>query len=152
MSLAPVGQTLFAAAQEVLETMFFSSVYGESVELTPFRGVGATLCVEGRPSGRFALIATPGAARIAASNFLGKESEAEVTDVEAEQTMAELANMICGDALSRCGECREANFHLTSPEPIQALKESWTSGGLRRHYLVDGGALSVVLILVNEPQ
>lgn len=108
-----VRPALAAAMQEVLERMLFL----DSIE-APEAGcaepaIEARLDFEGQPPGSLALRVPTAAARALAADFLGIEAaglaEGQIFDV-----VRELANMICGAALSRLESTAE--FGLGPPE------------------------------------
>lgn len=113
-------EMLAAAASEVLETMFFTSIYGPALPGEAAGGprVAARLDFVGTPSGALTLsIAQPAAGALAA-NFLGAEENEPLQDTQLASVVCELANMICGSLLSRVKT--EEHFRLSSPEPVRA--------------------------------
>ena len=109
-----VAESLAAAAGDVLETMFFSSVIGETPVSTapPVDGIAARLMFSGARAGAFALRLTGGAAQVIAANFLAEETD-EPTKGQVQEVVCELANMMCGSVLSRLD--RGAHFDLGQP-------------------------------------
>jgi len=116
---AKVGEALSAAAADVLETMFFSTVMGEApVGLDrPANAVAARLQFSGARSGVFAVRLTEGAAQVIAASFLAEETE-EPTKPQVQEVVCELANMMCGSVLSRLD--RGAHFDLGPPAVTDA--------------------------------
>ena len=108
---ALVAESLAAAASDVLETMFFSSVIGEApVSATPpANALAARLQFSGARGGAFGLRLTEEAARVIAANFLAEETD-EPTEQQVQEVICELANMMCGSVLSRLD--RGAHFDL----------------------------------------
>ena len=107
--------SLLTATQEVLETMFFTTVIGEgsaSQEIVDART--ARLCFRGDPSGGFGVSVSMNSARKIAANFIGSETPDELTASEIEDVVGELANMLCGSVLS--GIRSGSHFDLTHPE------------------------------------
>lgn len=108
---------LCEAAEEVLETMFFTSAVpaGNSEPAAP-RGFAVRVCFDGAPSGRFGLAIDEMPARRISSNFLGADDDAALSDEQITEVLCELANMICGSVLSRL----EANamFDIDHPEAL----------------------------------
>ena len=129
---------LNAAASEVLETMFFTVVFGERPD--PVSGtdegcpapplVVARLYFLGQPSGDFCVALTEPAARTIAGNFLGAEDASELAPASVAEVVCELANILCGAVLSRVDNL--ANFKLCHPELISSMDlltlESATAG------------------------
>jgi CheY-specific phosphatase CheX len=105
---------LAESVEETLEKMFFIAGLQEpDPAALPALDVGARVPFRGTPSGCFTLKLTGGAARAMASDFLGGEaSPGNVREV-----VCELANMICGAALSRAKNSGE--FRLATPEWLQ---------------------------------
>lgn len=112
---------LFAAAQEVLETMFFTSVYGISQGSATGKVLFSTLRFKGYPSGIVTIGLSEETVRPMAANFLGLEVD-ELTLNQLEQVCSELANMVCGNVLSRTAADR--TFRLTHPQTTQKMVSS----------------------------
>lgn len=112
-------EMLAAAAGEVLETMFFTEVYGPAPEgAPPEPRVAARLTFEGTPSGAMTLSVSQLAARSLAANFLATEQDDPLPDGQLAGIVCELANMICGSLLSHVKT--EEHFLLSSPEAVPA--------------------------------
>ena len=111
---------LAEAAAEVLETMFFTEVYGPAQADEPRAGarLAAALNFEGTPSGRLALRISTDAARLLAGNFLAAEPDDPVPETQLGGVVCELANMVCGSLLSRVRA--ESRFRLDSPALVAA--------------------------------
>jgi hypothetical protein len=114
---------LAAAAAEVLETMFFSSVYGPA-QPGPYP-----------PAPRVAArVGFEAAMRGLAGNFLASDEDGPLPLPQVAGVACELANMICGSLLSRVKA--ERHFRLSSPEllsddaPCLAVPadQSWSLG------------------------
>jgi len=116
-----VAESLAAAAADVLETMFFSSVIGEApVRATPSAdAVAARLQFSGARSGAFALRLTEAAAQVIAANFLAEETD-EPSKPQVQEVVCELTNMMCGSVLSRLD--RGAHFDLGQPAVVDAAE------------------------------
>ena len=147
MADAPMSALLSAAAADVLETMFFTPVMGETeVAAPPPSAVAARMYFAGARPGSFALrVSEPAAATIAA-NFLGEEvsepSPAQVRDV-----ICELANMICGSVLSRLDS--EAHFDLGHPELVEPAAAM--PAGASRAFDIGEGEVAVFLHIHEQP-
>jgi CheY-specific phosphatase CheX len=115
-----VGESLSAAAADVLETMFFSPVMGEAAsgmgEPAPF--MAARLQFSGRRCGAFTVRVSESAAQVIAANFLAEETNVPTTE-QVREVICELANMICGSVLSRMD--RGAHFELGPPALVDAV-------------------------------
>ena len=109
-----VAQALAAAAEQVLDTMFFTTVISHS-ERAPEAALPVCACLEfrGEPSGSFGVNMSECAARVVAANFLGDEPDA-LSGAQVGEVICELANMICGAVLTQIHG--ENLFELTSPE------------------------------------
>lgn len=134
---------LFAAAQEVLETMFFTSVYGTSQCSATGNVLFSTLRFEGDPSGTVTIGISEGTVRPLAANFLGLEAD-ELTINQVEQVCSELANMVCGNVLSRTAADR--TFRLTHPQTHQKMvingTKTVTFGSIIVNFDIENGVFS----------
>lgn len=145
MPETPVAEALFAAAGDVLETMFFSPVVGEATpQASPSEpALTARLSFSGGRSGSFAVRVSAGAANTITANFLGEETDipepGQVRDV-----ICELANMICGSVLSRLD--REAHFDLQHPEVVETCSAS-PPGAVCRIFDLENGQVALCLQL-----
>jgi len=106
------------SARATLEAMFFATP--DTVSADPRRPEGeviaARLTFKGSPPGRFGLLVSDGLARTLAANFTGAD-EPDLLPGQVSGVIGELANMICGAAVS--GLESEAHFDLSSPEVIR---------------------------------
>lgn len=113
-----VRQLLSESAQKALETMFFTAPDGVSAE--PQRPTGeliaASLTFRGEPPGRFGMVISEPLARTLAASFLGSDDEGLLLPVQVADVMGELANMMCGSAVSDLES--NVNFDLGAPESI----------------------------------
>jgi hypothetical protein len=109
-------EMLVAATGEVLETMFFTGVYGPAqAGGSPAEPrVAARLSFEGTPSGALTLSVSEPAVRALAANFLASDEDDSLPVSQLGCVVCELANMICGSLLSRVKT--EECFRLSSPE------------------------------------
>jgi CheY-specific phosphatase CheX len=145
MAEIPIIESLSAAAADVLETMFFSPVTSEAAPDTSHSEHALMACLKfsGGRSGSFTVSVSAGAADTIAANFLGEETNApepgQVRDV-----ICELANMICGSALSRLD--REAHFDLQHPELVETCSEP-TPGSVCCLFEIEGGYVTLCLQL-----
>ncbi len=109
---------------EVLDSMYFTTVL-ETVREERLAEVdpGAycfTLKFCGEMSGWFGLrVNGPGALSMAA-NFLGEE-ESDLSAVEVEEVIGELANMLCGSVVSRLKS--EGKFSLSHPQVMTMVPD-----------------------------
>jgi len=109
-------EMLALATGEVLETMFFTAVYGpaETGGHPAEPRMSARLSFEGTPSGTLTLRVSEPAVRALAANFLASDEDDPLPVSQLGCVVCELANMICGSLLSRVKT--EEHFWLSSPE------------------------------------
>ena len=116
MTEATIHAALSSAVADVLERMFFLEVLGDAAEPPPeAETVTVHLSFDGDPPGYFHMRIARPAANAVAADFLGEDAES-LTDRQRMDVTLELANMICGAALSRI-ESRAA-FRLSSPQIV----------------------------------
>ena len=135
---------LFACAQEVLETMFFTPVQGE-VEPAPVgrEAIVVSLNFSGGQQGRFMVSISKDCAEGIATNFLGIEHRAELAPGQTEQVAGELANMVCGAVLSRIQP--GGRFDLTHPELVISRPAPLGVEVISAVAGVDGGEVELAL-------
>jgi len=105
-----------ATMLEVLETMFFELPEDEAslLDSPPEEPVAATAVFGGDMQGSLCVAAGPWAARRLAASFLGREDESTITEAEVRLVACEMANMVCGNALSRIEP--HGSFRIATPE------------------------------------
>jgi hypothetical protein len=104
---------LWAALEEALDKMFFvSGIEKTTPGVEPRPELAALVAFEGASRGNFTLRMTPPLARSIAADFLG-EDELSLSEERVREVFFELANMICGAALSRARG--EHEFRLDAP-------------------------------------
>jgi CheY-specific phosphatase CheX len=140
-----LAEAIQAAAMEVLETMFFTSVLDESEGAPDAPPVLASLDFHGTPSGSFQVELARPAAVCLAADFLGTDAE-EICDERAQEVTCELANMLCGSILSRIEP--DALFDLSHPEPLVRLSEG---AGVSQVLFLTGGNLRASIRLEDVP-
>jgi len=142
-SLSPA---LAESVGDVLEKMFFIGALDSSEPSQETAGeseVTAEVSFLGDPSGALTLSVTHSVARSIAADFLG-EDEGELSELQIEEVIRELANMICGSVLSRVGS--NTTFHLAEPIIVTPEAPGVVPDGAASHIvLVGGGSLAVVL-------
>jgi len=113
-------EMLAASLREVLETMFFTCVYGPAQPggSSAVPRMAARLSFEGTPSGALSLSVPEPAVRALAANFLAREPDDPLPSSQLGCVVCELANMICGSLLSRVKT--EEHFRLSNPELLPA--------------------------------
>jgi len=114
LDLGYVDSCLAEAAHEVLETMFFVSVEGDA-NWADAAGVDCryiSIEFHGPLEGRMSLAASMDAAPPLAAGFSGRD-ESELTSEDINGVLCEMANMLCGNLLSRLEN--DALFSLSAP-------------------------------------
>jgi len=141
------AEVLAVATEEVLETMFFSTVLAEpeeSASSLPEDSVTAQVRFRGNPCGEFTVGLALPAAQSAAENFLGLEFGA-ITHEQVCGVVREMANMICGSVLTRIES--DTLFELLAPEILEDGQAART--GTTRVFDVDGNGLLQVTLRVD---
>src|SRR5579863_2241940 len=143
MPETPITEALSAGAVDVLETMFFSPVMGEAALGAPRleKPLMASLKFSGGRSGSFTVRVSAEAAGIIAANFLGEDADT-LESGQVRDVICELANMICGSALSRLD--REAHFDLHHPELVESCTEPGL-GSVCCLFEIEGGQVMLCL-------
>lgn len=139
-------QTLSASVQEVLEKMFFFSP--PETPCAPVTGgeaeIAARVEFSGNPPGELSLRLNLQAARSISADFLAVEAH-DLDDDQVAGVICELANMICGAALSRVEST--SLFRLGTPYLIPRADTGADAASGRASYTIEmfGGALSVAM-------
>ncbi|MEN6606677.1 MAG: chemotaxis protein CheX [Bryobacteraceae bacterium] len=142
---AQVDALLASAAQDVLETMFFATICGRSSEWAPQDQVCVTvkLPFHGTPSGALQLTAPMAVIRSIAVAFLGAEDEDSVDDSQVRAVAGELANVVCGAALSRIESA--TTFALDAPEVTESTLNEARPASARVLFDLDCGPIAAEL-------
>ncbi len=147
---AECERLLSESAEDVLETMFFTcraeeAPGGAEADAGPF----VEIRFRGNPPGVFHQRLGRRAAAELAAFFLGAASPEEVSAAEVDNVLRELANVICGRALSRIES--DSTFDLSSPEILAGTPAA--PAGCAAHCLLplESGQLEVWLVL-ETPQ
>ncbi|HPT27703.1 MAG TPA: chemotaxis protein CheX, partial [Bryobacteraceae bacterium] len=103
------------ATLEVLETMFFELPVAQPKMQgkAPEPAVAATAVFSGDLRGSLCVACEPWAARRLAASFLGREDESTIAEAEVRLVACEMANMVCGNALSRIEP--HGRFQIVTP-------------------------------------
>jgi CheY-specific phosphatase CheX len=126
--------------------MFFAGVLDESdAESGAGCGddpqIGVRLRFAGERRGVLLLSVSAAAARTLAADFLGEEQAGSPSNEQVLEVVKELANMICGYALSAL---ERESLHLAAPEVVPAAALAW-SVPCRRSFRLDNGSLTIGL-------
>ncbi len=113
------------AAAQVLETMFFAVPEPEPCESTSGETVCAQVNFTGSWSGRLELCLPADSAATISTDFLGLDFGEDASPEQIRHVVGEMANMVCGVALSRLEP--EGAFDLHPPEAIEALTGECTA-------------------------
>jgi CheY-specific phosphatase CheX len=143
MQTSNLDQLISASASEVLETMFFTGVMGETSDL-PADPITTRLHFRGNPSGSFGLSLSHDSSRQIAAGFLAEE-EQDISQSQVDEVICELTNMLCGSLLSRIES--ETSFELSHPElaPLPEHPE------YSRNFEIENGTLGVWLTFGETP-
>jgi CheY-specific phosphatase CheX len=141
-----LGPALANASEEVLETMFFTTI-SPRPDVPDFAVSGDSLLARvrfhGNPSGFFLLHIFTSAACVVAENFFGAEPDSISTE-QVSEVVRELANMICGSVLTRFES--DTVFRLEAPELLSTERASEIGFDSNwRHFDVENGSISVYL-------
>jgi CheY-specific phosphatase CheX len=143
-----INQVLTAATTDVLETMFFTPVMGDTAAASASGDLlAARLDFSGGLTGTLAVQVTMPAAREIAANFIGGETDQPHADAVGD-VIAELANMVCGSVLSHLDG--EAHFDLTHPRLIDPLSAA-SPQSASRTLEIEGGEVTLFLYLDKKP-
>jgi len=136
-----------AALTEAMEAMFFDAAEPSTeCSCADAERISALLQFHDALEGEFVLSAPVETARSLAASFMGLDPAA-ADRAQAEQIVCELANIICGSALSRLDPATE--LRLTPPRLTNGPVEG--NGALQEHYQLLDGCLSVSL-KIHKPQ
>lgn len=139
-------EMLAEAAGEVLETMFFTGIFGAAQARESLAGphFAARLTFDGTPGGALTLSVAAPAASALAANFLAASDDEPPGPAQLASVVCELANMVCGALLSKVQS--ERHFRLSSPEPM-AGDGAIPCGEPSQSLDVGDGAIDVWLVL-----
>jgi CheY-specific phosphatase CheX len=142
-------ELLVSCAETALEVMFFTASVApaESFEQMPRDCIRARVDFLSRPSGYLEVAIGREAARHLAANLAGIELD-EVAVEQTEQTVCELANIVCGFVLSKSEE--ERGFKLLEPRLVSsAVDESGNAPAalVRRRIETEYGSIFLAISL-----
>jgi CheY-specific phosphatase CheX len=145
MTTLDLTQALSDSIPEILGTMFFSDVMEDCEDAAAAaEPLAVSLFFQGPLSGDFRLRIDLPAARLLAASFLAEEEDA-LAPAQMEEAICELANMICGGALTRLQP--DALYSLSHPEVVRVGDSLLSDGVVMTHHTVclDGGRLTAYL-------
>jgi CheY-specific phosphatase CheX len=137
-----IEEAISRATADVLEKMFFTGFAAESdgIEDDGPR-IAVRLAFDGERRGVLALGISKKSARTLAVDFLGTEDGPE--EAEVNEVVLELANMICGDALSAL---ERGALRLSAPRIVPAADFVMPEHSSHRSFDLGDGALTVGLL------
>ncbi len=140
------GSMLADCASKILEKMFFATVFGDAGKAVAPAGpmLGAVVAFAGPQCGTLAIAVETETARTLAMDFLGLPSTDDVDPEKIEDTLGELANMVCGSTLSRFDD--EGLFSLQHPScGAHAVGLAMSGEGVRLLLDIGEGTLALCL-------
>lgn len=146
----PFAELLATSAEKALETMFFTSLIQppDCVSTIPPDCIWVRVPFACELPGCLQLGVEPRAARAFAANFMGIDFD-EPSEEQVEQTVCELANVICGSLLSKLES--QHGFQILPPELIREnpgpALESAANDVLRFH-CEDGAVIASLSLAV----
>lgn len=144
---AEAAEVVRDSAQEVLETMFFAMVEDEEDKCPQKAGaddIGAYVGFDGTWQGWTEVRLSRCSSDAISRDFLGLDSDEDVDDQQRTLVVGELANMVCGRALSRLEP--NGTFHLGAPTPVPALAQDVPEGAVHVELPLETGRIDVRLV------
>jgi CheY-specific phosphatase CheX len=117
-----IGAVLGAAAENVLEVMFFTMAEGDADPVFPpgTHLIRTAMNFSGEWSGSFELQAPLDCARAIAENFAAADCAEEMPEETVAAVMCELASMVCGSTL--CQLASDKIFDLGAPRVLSSIE------------------------------
>lgn len=145
---ARARKALEEAVLEVLETMCFEFPVAEAEEGQAPGGeaVFAAVCFDGSLKGRLRVALAGEAPRRLAAAFLGLDED-EAGEHETLQLAGELANMLCGAAMSRLEP--HGRLRIATPEAAHGAP-AW-DGARWLHFPLEAGEVAASICFEEEP-
>ena len=139
---------LTAAVNEAMELMFFDAAEPEPDACLPEEpdGIVCRIHFHDAMEGEFRMAMPRQTATALASSALALEPS-EVQAAQAEQTVCELANIVCGAALSRLEPTTE--LRLGAPEIVPELRLH-EEGAVHQHYRLLDGCLALTMQFLRD--
>jgi len=139
-----IKQAISRATEDVLEKMFFTGFAAESDEI---EDAGPRITVRqafnGERRGLLSLGISKNSARTLAADFLGTDTEGGPDETQVNEVVRELANMICGDALSTL---EKIPLRLSVPEILPLADFILPERSSYRSFDLGDGSLTVGLV------
>jgi CheY-specific phosphatase CheX len=142
--MADLENLLDSAAEEVLETMFYTGIFGPGTEGDgPY--VSAGVSFKGSRNGVLDVAAQESTATALAASFLGEAAESVPVE-QIPTVIGELANVLCGVVL---GRVEEGGQFVIAPPQVSRLDLANLARNLevRRVFELEEGTLSVGLTI-----
>jgi hypothetical protein len=140
------GDVLEAAVSAVLETMFFSAVFGPADAAELGAGWRAVVTFTGTRAGSVTVCTGDETARALAASFLGADESVPVQQIAG--VLGELANMLCGAVLGRIEP--EGRFTIAPPSigDNTGAAELMAGAGVWRTFELAEGPLAAGVVVV----
>jgi CheY-specific phosphatase CheX len=143
-----VQQAISKATADVLEKMFFTGFASETEGLDDGGvRISVRLAFNGERRGQLALGISVKSARTLTADFLGTDTANGPSDGEVNEVVLELANMICGYALSTL---EKSALRLSAPEIVQAADCPLPERASYCGFDLGNGALTVGLVFEKD--
>ena len=139
-------EVIWNSTQEILETMFFAIVEEEENDADAGPEIGARVEFQGTWRGWAEARLSRVASDIICRDFLGLDFDEEVGESQREHVLGEMANMICGAALSRLEP--GGTFDLHTPAKLPETTGEEAQDGVRIRLPLEVGHLEVRLAAV----
>jgi CheY-specific phosphatase CheX len=142
-----IEHAISRATADVLEKMFFTGFATESDGIED-AGPRTTVCLafDGERRGMLGLSISRDSARTLAADFLGTETDGP-DETQVNEVVRELANMICGDALSAL---EKTALRLSPPEILPSVDFVLPESASHRSFDLGDGVLTVGLVFKEE--
>ncbi len=136
------------SAQEVLETMFFAIVEEDETDNPQWKPstadpISARVEFDGTWQGYIEITLSRDATEDICRDFLGLDFDEEVDELQRGHVIGEMANMICGRALSHLEP--NGTFHLSTPRVTAAAAAEPPPGSIRAELPLETGPVAVLL-------
>ena len=142
--MSELEDLLGIATEEVIETMFYSAVFGPGTEAAEGPYLSAEVTFTGSRSGALEVSAPQSTATVLAAAFLGENADS-VADTQVPAIIGELANVMCGVVLGRLEQ--GGQFAIAPPQVSRMEGPAASHRGVRRVFEIEEGTVSIGLTL-----